>query len=159
MGAWIEITPFRLYPRMCTLSLPSWERGLKYNMTDLNYSRWKSLPSWERGLKSSWQMIKKTSGNVAPLVGAWIEIQVGFPIAMCLLVAPLVGAWIEIMGLCPYREKVTSLPSWERGLKYTNRHIHASVSKSLPSWERGLKYLGSSMWRLYTCRSPRGSVD
>ena len=35
---------------------------------------------------------------VAPLVGAWIEITLGFPIVICLVVAPLVGAWIEIGG-------------------------------------------------------------
>ena len=36
---------------------------------------------------------------VAPLVGAWIEIDVFNPDFLKLAVAPLVGAWIE-MGLC-----------------------------------------------------------
>ena len=37
--------------------------------------------------------------QVAPLVGAWIEIHY-FPFAVhCLFVAPLVGAWIEISSV------------------------------------------------------------
>ena len=35
--------------------------------------------------------------EVAPLVGAWIEIQIFFIIQPFISVAPLVGAWIEIM--------------------------------------------------------------
>ena len=34
--------------------------------------------------------------NVAPLVGAWIEISAGLFVLFSLFVAPLVGAWIEI---------------------------------------------------------------
>ena len=34
-----------------------------------------SLPSWERGLKCIYVAIVIHSGIVAPLVGAWIEIQ------------------------------------------------------------------------------------
>ena len=55
--------------------------------------------------------------NVAPLVGAWIEImwkmleETGYP------VAPLVGAWIEIRSASHTICVVSSLPSWERGLK------------------------------------------
>ena len=52
-------------------------------------------------------------------MGAWIEIPVeGNPKKNC-YVAPLVGAWIEIVGR--KTEKIfrkSSLPSWERGLKY-----------------------------------------
>ena len=39
---------------------------------------------------------------VAPLVGAWIEILYILLLRMWMLVAPLVGAWIEI-GLCSDR--------------------------------------------------------
>ena len=35
--------------------------------------------------------------NVAPLVGAWIEIILCQLLALILTVAPLVGAWIEII--------------------------------------------------------------
>ena len=55
-----------------------------------------SLPSWERGLKYSLPIPGLRDIRVAPLVGAWIEIPDGRLQRPELLVAPLVGAWIEI---------------------------------------------------------------
>ena len=70
------------------------------------------------------QYCSHLSNSVAPLVGAWIEIEysglywLGLP-----NVAPLVGAWIEIMMAKSEKGEQASLPSWERGLKYhQNRH-------------------------------------
>ncbi len=40
--------------------------------------------------------INKANSNVAPLVGAWIEIRQTANTFQKLKVAPLVGAWIEI---------------------------------------------------------------
>ena len=83
------------------MSLPSWERGLKYDCAG-NYGVWlQSLPSWERGLKSvskysttrnlgslpSWERGLKSAEYeklsedrvVAPLVGAWIEMSCSVP--------------------------------------------------------------------------------
>ena len=37
-----------------------------------------SLPSWERGLKYAYFTVKTIYGDVAPLVGAWIEIPFAF---------------------------------------------------------------------------------
>ena len=54
MGAWIEID----------------EEAID------NYTRQLSLLSWERGLKSMPKEIKERIEQVAPLVGAWIEITV-----------------------------------------------------------------------------------
>ncbi len=56
------------------MSLPSWERGLKFNTIGINADWIRSLPSWERGLKylSVHRILNCIS--VAPLVGAWIEI-------------------------------------------------------------------------------------
>ena len=54
-----------------------------------------SLPSWERGLK-----LDVATGN-----------------SKTAEVAPLVGAWIEITVLRSCRSILPSLPSWERGLK------------------------------------------
>ena len=75
--------------------------------------------------------------DVAPLVGAWIEIPVTRYGKVVPKVAPLVGAWIEISS------------SMLVGMR----------SKSLLSWERGLK----SRWTLHVGafrrRSSRGSVD
>ena len=55
-----------------------------------------SLLSWERGLKSD---IRDVLNKYAP-------------------VAPLVGAWIEIDTFCSSSLRASSLLSWERGLKY-----------------------------------------
>ena len=55
---------------------------------------------------------------VAPLVGAWIEIQKKMIQTLVgVEVAPLVGAWIEIVQYNNYLKQNQSLPSWERGLK------------------------------------------
>ncbi len=55
-----------------------------------------SLLSWERGLKYAICILHKTGKG---------------------LVAPLVGAWIEIDSILLYLSSVSSLLSWERGLK------------------------------------------
>ena len=36
--------------------------------------------------------------DVAPLVGAWIEIPISASVLPVVIVAPLVGAWIEIIS-------------------------------------------------------------
>ena len=75
-------------------------------------------------LVGAWIEIKitaynKSGGRVAPLVGAWIEINLYKPLYLLSTVAPLVGAWIEIGKMYPcFSALRTSLPSWERGLKY-----------------------------------------
>ena len=58
-----------------------------------------SLPSWERGLKSHEVGEYTPFKEVAPLVGAWIEIDSGIQMYNVTAVAPLVGAWIEIQNL------------------------------------------------------------
>ena len=57
------------------LSLPLWERGLKYMEHLLLHWYTQSLPLWERGLKSNYLARGLSGLIVAPLVGAWIEIQ------------------------------------------------------------------------------------
>ena len=97
-------------------------------------------------------------------------------------VAPLVGAWIEIyLGHAADTGWAVSLPSWERGLKFRSswlygparlvaplvgawieiddERIHQSQLQSLPSWERGLKYPHFLLTFVSYSRSPRGSVD
>ena len=56
------------------MSLPSWERGLKYITPPSNPSSLMSLPSWERGLKSVKKIKDEYTRAVAPFMGAWIEI-------------------------------------------------------------------------------------
>ena len=57
----------------------------------------KSLLSWERGLKCNRPNKQTVDRNVAPLVGAWIEIFVPVSNMTEVSVAPLVGAWIEMI--------------------------------------------------------------
>ena len=59
----------------------------------------KSLPSRERGLKLSQHSDNPVSQYVAPLAGAWIEIDDLARQIFNLWVAPLAGAWIEIFRL------------------------------------------------------------
>ena len=64
--------------------------------------------------------------RVAPLVEAWIEIKAFTGDFKTFFVAPLVGAWIEISLLnvnCAY---LSSLLSWERGLKSTYHQTSSS---------------------------------
>ena len=56
-------------------------------------------------------------------------------------VAPLVGAWIEIPLVLSLTQRTRlSLPLWERGLKSSEKKEERKVEVSLPLWERGLKY-------------------
>ena len=57
-------------------------------------------------------------GEVAPLAGAWIEIQHRCALVCPSPVAPLAGAWIEIPPCYIFFFRFLSLPSRERGLKY-----------------------------------------
>ena len=77
-----------------------------------------SLPLWERGLKYEVnQILDLVVCEVAPLVGAWIEINLLESLGIQDDVAPLVGAWIEITTNISNIPSLTSLPLWERGLK------------------------------------------
>ena len=50
-------------------------------------------------------------------MGAWIETYLQALITNKGQVAPHVGAWIETSGETPPESIITSLPTWERGLK------------------------------------------
>ena len=55
---------------------------------------------------------------VAPLAGAWIEINIPIVTLSTSLVAPLAGAWIEIFAnAAAFSLSVMSLPLRGRGLK------------------------------------------
>ena len=56
-------------------------------------------------------------------------------------VAPFVGVWIEIeIILKSLLFIISSLPSWECGLKYFLLVLLGHLFQSLPSWECGLKF-------------------
>ena len=77
-------------------------------------------------------------------MGAWIEIVKYMLKAVVKEVAPLVGAWIEILTRVGLMQQILSLLSWERGLKFLKYFDTFSEIVSLLSWERGLKL----MWNL-----------
>ena len=85
------------------------------------------------------RLYPKDLWQVAPFVGAWIEIPNRNNQKRRKEVAPFVGAWIEI------------------GLPAASEAI---AGKSLPSWERGLKFAHQiQQLALFLGRSLRGSVD
>ena len=55
-------------------SLPSRERGLKFDSSLRVNPLPRSLPSRQRGLKLQLDEKRNACGNVAPFAGAWIEI-------------------------------------------------------------------------------------
>ena len=74
MGAWIEICkPFGLIP--IDLVAPLVGAWIEILLTELaRAARIMSLPLWERGLKYWMWTVLSPLKFVAPLVGAWIEI-------------------------------------------------------------------------------------
>ena len=101
----------------------------------------------------------RISNPVAPLAGAWIEIPHLPQDCICLSVAPLAGAWIEILHPAVKVPEARSLPSRERGLKFGVWDMDDLYVQSLPSRERGLKFASGIEWGNDYGRSPRGSVD
>ena len=100
------------------------------------------------------------TAEVAPLVGAWIEITSETIPSPVNIVAPLVGAWIEIVYCSVTILLCTSLPSWERGLKstYEGTSVEATIVAPLVgAWIEMFARTSGSPCVL--CRSPRGSVD
>ena len=81
------------------MSLPLWERGLKLSDVMYRIAEITSLPLWERGLKFLLRHLLDVPPQVAPLVGAWIEIYTYDFYLKDGYVAPLVGAWIEIWNM------------------------------------------------------------
>ena len=75
------------------------------------------------------------------------------------VVAPFTGAWIEIRAGRNFYEIDPSLPSRERGLKYSRWLCLLPWLSSLPSRERGLKSQVRLRRPRTCCRSLHGSVD
>ena len=96
-GAWIEIWRIIRCLEDLRPSLPSRERGLKYEDAEVEEVFVWSLPSRERGLKCMSMESVANLAVVAPLAGAWIEILPVWEWQRSLVVAPLAGAWIEIV--------------------------------------------------------------
>ena len=181
MGAWIEIYVTGTSGTNSSVSLPSWERGLKSSakITPLfnvivaplvgawieivNYLFQKPVRA-VAPLVGAWIEIILCIGifwteTVAPLVGAWIEITIRRPTESISLVAPLVGAWIEIYGITGCAVFCPVAPLVGAWIEIGNRAGWCTGFPSLPSWERGLKCGVTGRADLRGGRSPRGSVD
>ena len=95
MGAWIEIV-FASAGYPSSPSHPTWVRGLKCNGTSIALGLGQVAPymgAWIEIFNSLNNTIHLT---VAPYMGAWIEINTFASSASNSLVAPYMGAWIEI---------------------------------------------------------------
>ncbi len=103
--------------RNLIVSLPSRERGLKLSAGANHLPNGLSLPSRERGLKLPLPWLLCCIFSVAPFAGAWIEIVFSLYNKFAFRVAPFAGAWIEILHPLPVFPHLLSLPSRERGLK------------------------------------------
>ncbi len=152
-GAWIEIDSEWQYQTRCA-SLPSRERGLKFEdpkpvkrlheslpsrERGLKCESWRtlhaggqSLPSRERGLKSFESVSHLVVGHVAPFTGAWIEIHCSVSADRAMVVAPFTGAWIEIVRGAGQGADLRSLPSRERGLKCEADEVALAVIHVAP---------------------------
>ena len=98
--------------------------------------------------------------EVAPLVGAWIEIACFSRCRIAFFVAPLVGAWIEIYTYHIYIYLIHVAPLVGAWIEITKRCRNTnSHTPSLLSWERGLKFNQGGKVTSHFGRSSRGSVD
>ena len=132
-------------------------------------------------MKFTCQIFRYTVQDVAPLVGARIEIA---PYKAYHRRAMSLPSWerglkylknvydkLQTVSLPSWErglkfimshdliERFKSLPSWERGLKFVSQKQHRHAPESLPSWERGLKFLDKIDLQTKVRRSPRGSAD
>ena len=97
--------------------------------------------------------------TVAPLVGAWIEIQVTKSDIIGGYVAPLVGAWIEIICTGIGWQQTFVAPLVGAWIEILKLRWEIEFLMSLLSWERGLKYELVRLMSACFSRSSRGSVD
>ena len=100
---------------MRDMSLPTRERGLKFQIHFHGTNTPLSLPTRERGLKSIERRIFLLMLSVAPYTGAWIEIVFTGVISLFSAVAPYTGAWIEIQTIMTGR------------YLFAGRSLHGSV--------------------------------
>ena len=120
------------------MSLPSRERGLKWQRKDGKYDRMVVAPLAGAWIEIDDSKCLSADEMVAPLAGAWIEIFIQSAFFPSGCVAPLAGAWIEIFkpSYLSFKNVVAPLAgAW----------IEISVEQCVPG-------VGSG-------RSPRGSVD
>ena len=118
-----------------------------------------SLPSRERGLKSLLINLAEHGRKVAPFAGAWIEIFFPPFLLNKQFVAPFAGAWIEITSKSKKRQQSQVAPFAGAWIEIKLLRQNRNRLKSLPSRERGLKFYKKDISPVSESRSLRGSVD
>ena len=182
MGAWIETVRSHSW-KPVSVSLPSWERGLKPLNTGNGernnivapfmgawietlwtsgpwWCRTRSLPSWERGLKQ-WNHLRSARWDES--LPSWERGLKPFSIKMCssLISRSLHGSvdW-NLVGVAPGLDPARSLPSWERGLKllmWVFMKVGYLVAPFMGAWIETYTEKGKELYKLG--RSLHGSVD
>ncbi len=77
---------------------------------------WDVAPHMGAWIEIYLDTIRNNKILVAPHMGAWIEIILTSLSLAMIVVAPHMGAWIEIIGRMKKRKKHQSHPTWVRGL-------------------------------------------
>ena len=72
-------------------------------------------------------------------MGAWVEMRIIWIQGIVRQVAPYVGAWVEIRRMAQDYAGYRSHPMWVRGLKFDGAGVAGEVAASHPMWVRGLK--------------------
>ena len=157
VGAWIEISVV-VFSTACTFVAPlvgAWIEilVLSYCVTKQRRSSRGSV-DWNYNVNPSLTCAACRSSRGSVDWNTFFQI-----VKCCNVVAPLVGAWIEIEISSQAATAFESLLSWERGLKFLNRSYSWTSAVSLLSWERGLKSLWRYALMAWSGRSSRGSVD
>ena len=123
-----------------TVSLPSWERGLKYRNSSERNKMYRVAPFVGAWIEIGYPIPGRALQTVAPFVGAWIEISLYLKkFSWHRKVAPFVGAWIEIYSIPVFRFLFPVAPFVGAWIEICVSDSAFAFKPSLPSWERGLK--------------------
>ena len=132
-------------------SLPSWERGLKLNPG--NYYPWKGqvAPFVGAWIEIGKRVRRRRLHCVAPFVGAWIEM-ISTRTETCQKpVAPFVGAWIEIL-LRLYKRKVSCVApfvgAWIEISAKIDEKLQHQVAPFVGAWIEMLRRVRSFLCRM-----------
>ena len=99
VGAWIEMRLDQGIISPTRRSLPTWERGLKFEINILDVKENQSLPTWERGLKSCPPAGNGRGDRSLPTWERGLKLEKEKGLFYWAFVAPHAGAWIEIHHL------------------------------------------------------------
>ena len=115
-------------------------RGLKFEIMELLHGMYQVAPHMGAWIEIRWEKGENEIKLVAPHMGAWIEITLFCVNFTNLLVAPHMGAWIEILNNAILQSYfIGSHPTWVRGLKFGIIQNIPQLLTSHPTWVRGLK--------------------